>query len=445
MADPVGVSIAFGDTWDDTTPTWVRIDTLNGVNVSEWKIDRGRPNEFAKTGTGTATVRGFDTVGIFDPTNATGTYFGDLVPHKQAAIALYDPVLAAWHTVFRGFVEGWKYRLAPTRNHFEFEIQLVDGFALLAAMELQPGEAGVVPLPDGVEAGNVFYEDTEGSVRDRLEAVLNDVGWPAALSDLFTGNVRVREKVYGAGTSALAALQEAADAEFPGVANLYMSKEGVLTFHGRQPRFRPDVAEYGINERDVGDDSATDLDDTVVPLSAFEFDMDDANICNQCLAYPEGALPTEIDGQLFMDSAAITAYGMQSLTFDNLQTLDGLATSNTALEETLLFATYYVENYKAPYPRISRMTFRPRMPDHRLASAVWLMLCRAEISDKLNVFTTHPGGGGFTDEAFFVEGLHYVCRPGNDEIPDVTLDVDVSPAARWTTNPFDADEDPPGP
>ena len=47
---------------------------------------------------------------------------------------------------------------------------------------------------------------------------------PTTLRDMFTGNVRVGPKAYGPGTSALDAIWDAVDAEFPGVANCWMTQ-----------------------------------------------------------------------------------------------------------------------------------------------------------------------------------------------------------------------------
>src|SRR4029077_21129316 len=99
------------------------------------------------------------------------------------------------------------------------------------------------------------------------------------------------------------------------------------------------------------------------------------------------------------------------LTFDNLQTIRGTAGAGTdALEETKKYATYYVENYKTPAPRISRMVFKARRPGDPLGPALWNHMCKAEISDLLTLQTDHPAGGGF-DHDFYVEGLHYTGRP----------------------------------
>jgi len=454
VADPEGVSVAFGDGPHVVNPTWTRLDTMAGLRVQQWTVNRGRQSEFEQVGAGTATIRLVDTEGLLDPTNGASSLFPDVLPDKQAAIALYNPVLDEWETVFRGFVDDIDYTLAPTRGWLEITIGLIDGFGYLVDSELMPGHAGVATPPTGSE-GNVVYAALH-TPQDRLEAVADDVGWPAGLCDFFTGNVHLTQAVYAPGTDALAAMQDAADGEFCGVSVLYCSRQGILTFHGRQARFRPDVAEYGIRRQTCGDPSLTELDDTVCPIHELGFNLGKSNLINSVLAYPmhtaiTGSTPTatatviteeQIRDQLLEDSTSILAHGKKSLSFTDLLTLDGIATGNTALEETLLFATYYRDNYHDPLPRISRLVFKARMPSDPLAGPLWRMLTRADISDRLTITTAHPGGGGFDAADYYVEGVRYTCRPANETVPDVTLELDVSPAALFDTNPFDADPDP---
>jgi hypothetical protein len=235
---------------------------------------------------------------------------------------------------------------------------------------------------------------------------------------------------------------------------MYMSKKGWLIFHGRQARFRPDVAEYQIAKRTVGDPSATELDADVVPVSELEWSLGWDNVFNSASATPQGIgsgldwrpLDPEvddIDGQ-YVVAPGVLPTDVRSITFDNLQTLIGIATGNNSLVETKLMAQYYVENYAEPIPRISRMVFKSRRPGALNGAALWQHLCNCEISDLLTLKTEHPGGGGFDDQ-YYVEGIHYTGRPGSGEVPMIELALDVSPRAHWISNPFDADTDPPGP
>ena len=110
------------------------------------------------------------------------------------------------------------------------QVELVDALDYLAGVELVPGTAGQPP-PSTDSEGDVYYELQE--VDDRIVNVLGNAAWPSSLSTIFSGNVFVKETFYPPGTTALAALADAADAEFPGVANVFVDKLGNVTFHGR--------------------------------------------------------------------------------------------------------------------------------------------------------------------------------------------------------------------
>jgi hypothetical protein len=491
-SDPPGISIAFTDNWDVASPTWTRIDNVAGRRVRGYTIDRGRPNEFEKTGTGTATIRLTDRIGTFDPTDPVA--LTTVAPGKQANISLWNPVNSTWHTIFRGYVESWRYVLDQTRQYTEIELTLTDGFAILSRYELVPLRDGYIPGPPpytsppyatvaeaereevlaGFAKGNVLYGETvsvsgsptAGTVGDRILSILGDAGWPAALStnwvsppagtipDVFSGNVRVGPKAYASGTSALDALFDAADGEFPGVANLYMAANGHVRFRGRQARFRPAVAQYGITPWLVGDPSAWS-DATCVPLAELEWSHGEDNLYNSCTATPQGVGsglawrpynpdPPHNDNPATQTATAptsIATHGLRGLTFDNLQTIEGKATSNSSKVETALFASYYVQNYASPNPRISRAVFKTRLPANTHAGKLWEFLCNVEISDLLTVKTDHPGAGGFNQD-FYVEGIHYTVRPGPPEFAIVELSLDISPRAHYTTNPFTTDPDP---
>ena len=58
-----------------------------------------------------------------------------------------------------------------------------------------------------------------------------------------------------------------------------------------------------------------------------------------------------------------------------------------------------------------------------------------DISDQLDVEVSSPGGGLFVG-SFFVEGIHEENKPLNDEMDDVTVRFDLSPAEYFATNPF---------
>jgi hypothetical protein len=73
-------------------------------------------------------------------------------------------------------------------------------------------------------------------------------------------------------------------------------------------------------------------------------------------------------------------------------------------------------------------------PTQSGASENWRLLSKVDISDLIDVTIEAPGGGGFTDATFFVQGIHEECRPLNDDHDFETVSLDLSPQP--TDNPF---------
>jgi hypothetical protein len=274
--------------------------------------------------------------------------------------------------------------------------------------------------------GNVvFWEDLQ--VAHRINQVLDQVGWPVGLREVFSGNVSLKRTVYAPRQPALNAITDAADAEFPGVAKFYIQKDGRATFHGRLARFNPLDAQYHISRWKVGDMAAVAADSSYAVITALEYDRDKDRIINSALATPEGIADADIAGQYISDASSISAYGTRSWSAENLLTDEGYINGYDDLQETYAFANYYVTNYATPRSRINRISFSSRVNSLR----VWNLLCGVDISDRLEV-----KAGAFNNEFYFVEGLHYTVEPMSATALDVTLELDVTPASYYFEQPI---------
>src|SRR5581483_5443492 len=118
------------------------------------------------------------------------------------------------------------------------QLECVDIFDYLNGYGLTPGLDGVLG-PPGTE-NTIFYAATSGSVDDRIIEILTDTGIDPAMYHAASGNVTVMAAQYDADESALTALRDAADAELPFIANLYVDRQGRFVFRGRYSRFDPD-------------------------------------------------------------------------------------------------------------------------------------------------------------------------------------------------------------
>ena len=385
--------------------------------ISSYKVDRGRDSEMDRIGTGTATITMIDTNGSLDPAGGGSAYD----PMTPIAIALGGA------PIFVGHVDRWSYDIYPTMDYGIATIECVDALDILAATEMVADETlWGDPSAQAIFEGNIRY-DADTRVSHRINQVLNQAG-DSAPREVFTGNVALQPTTYSPGQSALNAIQDAADAEFPAVGGFWISKSNVRTFHGRLARFNPTDAQYHITTWNVGD---TANSGGRAVMTGMEYDKDKDRIINQAFCTPEGVKDTDIPDQYVQDASSIAQYGTRAWTAENLILSHSWLTGNTSTEECRdIFAQYYVTNYAQPQVALRRLSFRWFPPGTPFATETNALMTGIDISDRLHILTSN----GFNAH-YFVEGLHYEAHPATDDYLDVTLDVDLSPAAYWNTLP----------
>lgn len=464
MADPQGIAVAFNDDWKTAEPTWTRLDNTGPWRVQAYTISRGRNSELDRTSTGTATITIADPEGDFDPTNATATFAGDLDPVKQAAITIQNPVTLEWRHLFRGFVMEWPGELHKTGVVEFLNLELADAMALFATAEMTPTSPptwGDLP-PFGFD-GDIYFEASAGTeqVRARMHQVLDQFEWPSSLRHLFSGNVDLQAASYTRREPILNVLLDAADAEMSVVSNLFVGRRGDVIFRGRYARFDPD-SYISTDDDDLRSGPAGNggrlwewsaggypeavADPTVAYISDIAWRRSASDVINAAVALPVAPIDDEADvvNHLFKDDTSIDAYGwrfgpnMENLLVEAGNTPPG----QTAAEECDFFAEYFVENYKTPKTRITRLVFRGVPVDHPAAAATWGLICGVEIGDPIHIETSHWGGAGGFDADYFIEGIRYECRPAAPGVPDITLELDVSPATFYSHNPWGTTTDP---
>lgn len=441
-----GICAAFSDAWNEPSPVWTRLDDPSVPSLSDpaaigdpahsvfsWQTDRGRAYELDKTQTGTGTVKMYDTSGLFIPGGAS-PYAAGIGPMRRFTINVLNPFTKAYSDVFGGFIESWDWSITTEKNLMTATIGLVDGFEPFTRAEVVPGASGTYDLPGQL-------------VDDRIRTLYADAGlaWPDLLTNINSGNVWVQGHQYQPETSMLACMQDAADAEFPGVANLYMDRHGNLAFRGRLPRFTPTAYPNQVKFWSCGDAEAADTFG-YAPISDITWNLDQKNLINACLCYPAGLQPTLIPAQLSLasdfGSSSIADFGPRVKSLTDLLVLSGIPDTIPATTVCKQYADYYVQNYDNFVQRISSLVFKTVDPNGGTPNAaLWNMLCNIEIGDVISVYTTWPGGGGFNPNGpgfpnqFFVEGIHNVVNPLNAGYPDWTMSLDVSPRAWFASFP----------
>jgi hypothetical protein len=116
------VQIAFPSVYNDTTPDWVDftgyVQSLSG--------ERGRPDERSVCEPGSYSMVFRNTDGIFDPDNASGTYYGQLRPNKRVRIGA--TILSTYYPFFTGWTES--FTLSPDQQ--TCTVTAVDRFGLMS-------------------------------------------------------------------------------------------------------------------------------------------------------------------------------------------------------------------------------------------------------------------------------------------------------------------------
>jgi hypothetical protein len=442
------VLIAFDDGPLVAAPTWTAIDQGGAFPqsfVSGYDITSGRQTLLAQTDTGSATVYINDHVSaLFDPRNASSPYFGKL-DGRQILLQLYDPIAAAWESQFRGFIDNVSYDIDATASdengdpiNASIQLECVDIFDFLAGFGLTPGLAGVIPTPGGMEDG-VYYAQTTGTNDDRIIEILADVGIDSTRSVIFSGNNTVQEVKYDPDESALTALRDAADAEIPFIANLYVDRFGRVVFHGRYGRFDPiglaadtDAARWDFHYWKLGDGKAVAADATRTQIRVLSYARGRSEVINVSVSYPANMPVSQMPNQVFSSTASIAEYGQHAAPpMSDLLVASAVFDSTGRYAETLKYAELLVKNQKDPRESITAIQLKSISPQTARAANVWQALTLSDVSDMVNVKVGYPDGTGFTGSStaddYFIEGRQMTVRPANASYDYVELDLNLSP------------------
>lgn len=451
------VLIAFDDGPLVASPTWTRVDDPTGNDfpqnfVAGWDSRAGRQTLLSQTDTGTASVYCNDfKSGLFDPRNSGSPYYGKL-DGGQIMLQLYDPVRAIWEPQWRGTIDDILYDVDGSgidQNgdpiNVAVRLDCVDVFDYLSSYGLTPGLDGVKP-PVG-SADGVWYAETVGSTEDRFLAIMNDVGIDPTMSIIASGNVHVQAVKYDPDEPAIVACRDAADADLPFIANIYVDRHGRFVFRGRYSRFAPDAvaAELGSDwdfaRWPVGDGKAIEADATRAQMRVLTYNRNRSDIVNVAVCYPANMPPDHMPNQVFANTASITAYGkhsappMSDLLVKSRVAAEGASTGEN---ECFLYAKLLVLNQKDPIIGAGSIQVKSVHPTDPRATTTWAMLTQADVSHIVNLRVGYPGGTGFTgaspDDDYYIEGREMQVRPlGDSSFDAVTMTLSTSPYA-WSAD-----------
>jgi hypothetical protein len=182
----------------------VLVDVTN--TVRQVSVKRGRNRQLEKFTAGNANLVLDNRNRIYDPLNTASPYFGSIVPRKQVTISDEGQV------IYTGQVADWNFDYSLSGDSTA-QVSCVDALALL-----------VDPF---------LTADTETAqlTGARVNAVLDDVGWPIAQRQVSEGKATLDADVIEADkTQALDYLNKVSLSE-PGA--LYVANNGDLVFRDR--------------------------------------------------------------------------------------------------------------------------------------------------------------------------------------------------------------------
>lgn len=427
------------------------MDELSDCRCAGWSTTVGRSSVFERTDVGTASVLFNDRARVLDVDSLVGC---------AIQLQIRNPVTGIWEPSFRGVIDEPEFTVSPNAYLANVQLNCVDMFAYLGRVQMVLGEISPgVPLmghPPATDeqAGQIYYED--GSVQLRITKLLQDGRVPPELYIVFTGNVWVWDTLYDVGDSILNAIRDAADAEFPGVANCYIDRKGRFNFHGRYSRFFPEEtaaggagggADWDFMRWKGGDGAAIAADAERAQVRSFGFSRPSSLIYNSAIAWPrEEPWPVgseskarpfpenKKDAQVYLDTTSRDLYGYRAMPpMGDLIIKRHSNDGTTGQEQCQLYAEYMVKNYKDAQKTIRNVSFKSLWPHDYRAEATWDLLCRMDISDALNLSID---AGGVSNRDFFVEGLSKTVRVLQPEFDYVEVMPNLTPASRYAENVF---------
>lgn len=252
-------------------------DQVDGITTM-----RGRNAQADVFQTGSLTLRIVDQNGDFNPQNASGPYYGLLIPMRKVQItATYDGV--EW-PMFTGFITSYTTTTPKMATDVVYTtITAVDAFRLFQNSQIT----------------NVTLAAAGDLPGERVNAILDEIEWPPSLREILYGDT-IYQADPGTPRTALAALQTATISEYGAI---YVDARGSLTLKDRA---------YCIESQIIPPVVFND-DGTEITYFNAVWRLDDTLVYNS-------ASITKIGGtaQLAQDQASIDEYFLHSYSQTNL-------------------------------------------------------------------------------------------------------------------------------
>jgi len=336
---------------------------------------RGRNRILANFEAGTATVVLNDPDGDFNPDNATGPYFGKLLPLRKIRIYALTVLggVGAEVNLFSGYINSYDTSFYEgTTADSTVTLRCSDAFRLLNNVSTE-----IPPIP-GATAGQL--------TGTRVETLLDFADFPDSLMLLNPGQTTCQVDP-GGNRSVLQAIQTVEQTEFGA---FFIGRDGKATFFDRNTvSLLSDLNPFTYTD-------VRPLPSGAYPYQSVDFTFDDQLVLNDVSVTRVGGSP-----QIVTDQASIDTYFYKSGTRTGLL----METDIEALSQAQLL----VASRKDAQLEIQSMNLNLNADVSELNTFDNL---RLDIYRLINITKAIPGGSTITRE-LFVQGVNHDVTPGN--------------------------------
>ena len=287
----VEIRLGTGAGWGDVLILGSTVDGVLGTNVlgdaSVESIDvtntvqriairRGRDRMFEEYTPGQATIQFQDFTGDWNPDNASGPYFGKILPMRLVRVT--TEYLGTEYPLFSGYIASWDWEWADQAADYALvTIQCVDAFRLLQ-------------LSNITTVAGAATNDLPGT---RINQILDQAGWSAGLRTITDGDTELQNDP-GTLRNALDACQLVEESD---LGAFFVGPDGHVTYLSRDA-----LSILAAGTATVFDDDGTDI-----AYQTLDVNLDETELANQVTFARLGG-----SDQTVSDAASITEYFLRS-------------------------------------------------------------------------------------------------------------------------------------
>ena len=329
--------------------------------VQRISIRRGRDRMFEQYTPGQATIQFLDFTGDWNPDNAAGPYYGQILPMRQ--VKVHTTYSATTYNLFTGFIQSWDWSWADQSADYAIvTISVIDAFRLLQLSEI-------------TTVTGAATNDLPGT---RINLILDQIDWPPALRNIDTGDTELQNDP-GTARTALAAIQ---NIETSDLGAFFIDGDGYATYLSRVT-----LSQRATQTATVFDDDGTDIG-----YQNLDINLDETELANEVTFTRLGGT-----AQTVSDATSIANYFLRSYSQDGLMMKDNTTAYNRA-NQVLAYR-------KNPRLRVDSINLDLSSVSNRVPAGLGL-----DIGDPIVVNRQMAGGTAF-DVRVTINGINHDITP----------------------------------